>query len=133
MKKIICVLASMLIIFSVCMVAASGSQGKIVKADTPWIAASLAKMDIDNGNYDAFNRLFSEGRQSCISEEKFSDMKKFTTPGADYKNYELVTFSNGKMLLIYLTPEKIDGEYKLQDIIEVPDNMKSLFSNNYTK
>lgn len=60
-------------------------------------------------------------------------MKKFTTPGADYKNYGLITFSNGKMLLIYFTPEKTDGEYKIQDVIEVPDNMKTLFSNNDTK
>lgn len=60
-------------------------------------------------------------------------MKKFTTPGADYKNYELITFTNGKMLLINLTPENENGEYKIQDVIEVPDNMKSLFSSDTTK
>lgn len=72
MKKIICVLASMLIIFSVCMVASSGTQEKIVNPDTPVNAAMLAQFDIDNGNYDAFNRLFSQGRQNSISEERFS-------------------------------------------------------------
>lgn len=130
MKNIMAVLASMLIIFSVCIVVSSASQQKVVKLDTPENAAMLAESDINFGNYDAFNRLFSEGRQNSISEDKFSEMKKLTTSGADLKNYELITFTNGKMLLINLTPADEKGEYKIQDVIEVPDNMESLFSNN---
>lgn len=37
------------------------------------------------------------------------------------------------MLLINLTPENENGEYKIQDVIEVPDNMKSLFGNDTSR
>lgn len=132
MKKIIVTLVSAAIIFSVCMMV-SYNKERVVKPDTLVNTAFLVKASIDNKNYDAFNRLFRDSRKNSVSEEKFAYMNKLTTSGADIKNYVLLTFTNGKMLLVKLSPEKVDGEYKVEDVTEVPDNMKTMFSSYETK
>lgn len=106
------------------------SNKKILKADTPVNSGMLTKMAIDSENYDRFNELFSKERSGSISKEDFSKLKKLTTEGTDYKNYELLTFSNGQMFLIRLTTEKINGEYKIDDVIIVPDEMKKFFKDS---
>jgi len=57
----------------------------------------------------------------------FNEIKNLTTAGSSYANYVLVTFENGEMLLVRLSPEKVNGEYKIEDVIIVPDEMKEMF------
>ena len=56
----------------------------------------------------------------------FNELKKLTTAGTELKHYELLTFTNGKMILIELTQERANGEYRIEDVKEVPDEIKSL-------
>lgn len=98
-----------------------------VKADTPYNAAWLVKLAIDENDYERFNEQFSESRKNTVSNESLDAMSALSTAGASYTNYELVTFENGEMLLVRLTPILIDGEYKIEDIIIVPDELKDFF------
>lgn len=98
-----------------------------VKPDTEQNATWLMKLAIDENDYERFNELFSEGRKNTVSEKIFDAMSELSTAGASYKNYELITFENGEMLLVKLTPMTIDGEYKIEDVMIVPDEMKSFF------
>lgn len=98
-----------------------------VKPDTEQNATWLMKLAIDENDYERFNELFSEGRKNAVLEESFDAMGELSTAGASYKNYELITFENGEMLLVRLTPMTIDGEYKIEDVMIVPDEMKSFF------
>jgi hypothetical protein len=106
----------------------SCSNQKRIKPDTPVNTAIIVTENfLKVGNYQNFNELFTDGRKSSVSVEQFNELKKLTTAGMNLKHYELLTFTNGKMILIKLTPERVDGEYKIEDVIEVPDEMKSLF------
>lgn len=120
------------IFISVCFTftIAACTNKKALKADTPANTGWLMKMAMDSENYDNFNKLFSEGRKNSISKEEFSKLKKLTTAGTDFKHYELLTFTNGEMFLVRLTPEKVNGEYKIEDVIIVPEEMKKLFNDN---
>lgn len=85
------------------------------------------KLKIDNNDYKGFNNLFSKGRKHSVSIEEFNKMNKLTTARTMYTNYEILTFTKGEMLLVRLTPVKVDGEYKMEDVIIVPEDMKSIF------
>ena len=42
--------------------------------------------------------------------------------------YETITFDDGEMLLVRITPDKIDGEYKIEDVTIVPEEMRDFFN-----
>ena len=100
---------------------------KTMKPDTPQNTAWLMKLAIDNGDYERFNNLFNEGSENITSRDSFDDMKNITTAVTGYTHYELLTFENGEMLLVRFTPEKVNGEYKIEDVIIVPNEMKEIF------
>ncbi len=120
-------LLTLIIIICFPFIFTSCSNQKRLKPDTPVNTAIVMKNLLNAGNYESFNKLFTDGRKNAISVEQFNELKKLTSAGTDFKHYELLTFSNGKMVLVMLTQDKIDGEYKIQDVKEVPDEMKSLF------
>ncbi|GEM02534.1 hypothetical protein SAMN05421839_1428 [Halolactibacillus halophilus] len=114
-------------IFSVIMLTACSSD-QPMKPTTPMNTAHLMKLHIDSQNYDYFQSLFSEGREDVISEETFESFGELSTSGANFKNYELLTFDNGEMLLIEFKPQlDNEEELKIVNVIRVPDNMKELF------
>lgn len=90
--------------------------------------ALLMKLAIEQQDYDSFNSLFSEGRRGSISEDEFMELREMTTAGADFKSYELVTFENGEMLLVRLTPPNKNKEIEIEDVVMVPSELKEFFS-----
>lgn len=72
--------------------------------------------------------MFSEGREDIISEETFESFGELSTSGANFKNYELLTFDSGEMLLIKFKPQlDNEEELKIVNVIRIPDDMKELF------
>lgn len=104
----------------------SCSDQKPLQSDTPVNTAIIMESFLKEGNYKNFSELFIDGRKNAVSEEQFNELKKLTTAGTELKHYELLTFTNGKMILIELTQERANGEYRIEDVKEVPDEMKSL-------
>ena len=104
----------------------SCSDQKPLKSDTPVNTAIIMESFLKEGNYKNFSELFIDGRKNAVSEEQFNELKKLTTAGTELKHYELLTFTNGKMILIELTQERANGEYRIEDVKEVPDEIKSL-------
>jgi hypothetical protein len=105
-----------------------GCTEKPMRPDTPVNTSWIAKMAIDSGNYDDFNNLFSEGRKNSISQNKFKELKELSTAGATYTTYQLITFQNGKMILVRMTQEKdSNGNYGIEDIKVVPDGLTDSF------
>lgn len=123
---------SSLIICFVVILSISGMYGckKNTKADTPTNAAVLLKQAIDENDYEAFNKLFNEGRKELITKGQLTELKESATPGSTFKHYEVITYDNGEMILVRLTPDKVKGEYKVEDIVKVPQEMKKLFQSN---
>lgn len=106
----------------------AGCSNEKVVPDTPFNATHLMKFQIDNQNYSAFQSLFYEGSKDTVSKENFQQFGDLSTAGANYKNFELLTFDNGEMLLVEFKP-KLDSEdeYKIVNVQVVPEEMKALF------
>jgi hypothetical protein len=105
-----------------------GCNEKVMKPDTPVNATNLMKFQIDNQNYSAFKSLFSEGTEDAVSIDTFQEFGEISTAGANYKNYELLTFTNGEMLLVEFKPKLEDeDEYQIVNVKRVPEEMKVLF------
>lgn len=100
---------------------------KAMKPDTPLNISWLMKLAIDLDDYEQFNNLFTQGRKDTISEELFDAMRTITTSRTVSTTYQLLTFENGEMLLVRITPEEVEGEYRIEDIINVPEEMKEVF------
>jgi hypothetical protein len=120
MKKLVFILS--VILLTAC------SSDQPMKPTTPTNTAQLMKFHIDSQNYDYFQSLFAEGREDIISEETFESFSELSTSGANFKNYELLTFDNGEMLLMEFKPQ-LDNEEELEivNVIRIPDDMKELF------
>ena len=103
---------------------------KAVRPDTPHGAVWLMKTAVDEGDYQRFQAMFTEARKNAISAEMFQEMREETTAEMGFAQYGVLTFDNGEMMLIRLTPEKIEGEYKIEDVVIIPDDMKALFDEN---
>ena len=123
MKKLI---IGLLIVSSLALI--SCEESKALKADTPTNAAYLLKLKLDSNNYEEVKELFSEGRREFLTEENFKEWKELKTAGSSYVMYETITFDDGEMLLVRITPDKIDGEYKIEDVTIVPEEMRDLFN-----
>ncbi|AST91302.1 hypothetical protein BC6307_08435 [Sutcliffiella cohnii] len=117
----------LLVLICVFFVVMVGCSSNKVQPDSTENVAWLMKLAIENDDYEAFDSLFSEGRKGSVSRTDFSEFTNLTTAGANYKKYELVTFENGEMLLVRLTPENEDNKYEIEDVIVVPEEMKVLF------
>jgi hypothetical protein len=106
-----------------------GCGNEEVKPDSSENTAWLMKLAIDNNDFDSFNDLFTDERKESISKNDFTAFRDITTAGSEYKNYELLTFANGQMLLVKLAPPNKDKKVKIEDVFVVPENMKELFNN----
>lgn len=83
---------------------------------------------IRQDNYEEFKSLFFEPRRSHASQELFQQIKeiKGSSSATDFKSYTLLSFENGEMVLVNLTPNR-KGKKEIQDVIFVPDDVKNLF------
>lgn len=108
---------------------------KEIQPDSPSNTATLLNHSLFHNDYDRFLALFSEGRKEYVSEELFDELvhiKNRSSGGLQFRNYELLIFDNGEMVLVNLTPKR-DGKVEIQDIIFVPEDMQDLFKTNLTK
>ncbi|WLD94359.1 hypothetical protein [Alkalihalobacillus sp. AL-G] len=114
-------------LFFVLIIAGCNNE-KVIQPDTPVNASWLMKLQIDNKDYGRFQSLFYEGAEENVSKETFQQFGEITTSGTNFKNYELLTFENGEMLLVEFAPKQDnDDVYKIVNVKLVPNEMKSLF------
>lgn len=66
----------------------------------------------------------------CL-QKKLAKLKEIgATGGGSMSMYYLCKYQNGKMVLFNMTDQKVNGKYFIQDIIEVPDEMRKIFEND---
>lgn len=100
------------------------------RSGTPAMTAIELQNFIKAGNYEGFNKLFTEERQNTISRDQFAAMGSLATEAAAYSHYELIKFANGEMLLVLMTQEKENGKFRVEDVVQVSEAMKELFDNH---
>jgi hypothetical protein len=103
------------------------SCSRSLKPDTPVNTMLLLEHSISSDNYDNYSELFGDWCKNKASQADLGEFSKLSAAGFDSSLYGLITYSNGEMLLVKFAPEKVDGEYKVQDVIKVPEDMKGLF------
>ena len=94
---------------------------------SPLTASMSMKASIDHLNYEEFKDAYAQGEESWISEEEFIEIKSLLTSQTSHKTYELLKFDNGQMILIEFAPIPQNGEYMVQGIKIVPDELKDFF------
>lgn len=107
----------------------SCTKDKTLEPNSPVNTTIIVKNYIDAGNYEAFKGLFSEGLENSISKEDFNNFKDISTAGSSHNLYDVITFENGEMLLIKLSSVEIDGEYRVEEVLQIPEEFKTLFNN----
>ena len=106
----------------------SCSKDKNIKPDSPINTSIIIKNYIDDENYEAFNELFSDELKNSVSQEDFKKLKDISTAGSNHSLYNIITFQNGEMLLIKFSSIEPNGEYKVEEVMRVPEEFKSLFN-----
>ncbi|WP_442600760.1 hypothetical protein [Paenibacillus sp. KN14-4R] len=114
-------LFKLLILISLIILSVSCSKDK---ESDPIQTSIQMKQAIFFNDFEDFQSLFSSQRKSAATKEMFRALKEIEDPSADYKSYTLITLGNGRMLLVNHTPGK---DYKIQDIVIVPEDLKILF------
>jgi len=95
--------------------------------NTPLYASMSMQVDMEHLNYEEFTDAYAIGEESWISEEQFNEVKGLMTSQAGHETYELLKFDNGEMILVEFAtiPEK--GEYIIQGIKIIPEEIKEFF------
>lgn len=98
-----------------------------VKRDTPMLASLAMKTNMTHLSYSEFINLTMEGNDTLISEEQFNEIKGLMTDKSGHETYHLLKFDNGEMILVEFASTPEDGEYKIQRVKIIPDEMKDFF------
>lgn len=95
--------------------------------NTPLLSSMSMKASMEHLDYKEFKNEYAQGEESWISEEQFVEVKSLLTSNSSHETYELVKFDNGEMILVEFATTPQNGEYKVQGIKVVPDEIKSFF------
>lgn len=118
--------ACLVLFLSIILVACS-NDNDAWKPNSPQNTTSLMRMYAQLDNYEKFESLFLNGADDAeMKEEAFNQLKN-ATGIAGINSFTLLTFDNGEMVLIHLTPPNKDGEVLIQNVIKVPEEMRALF------
>jgi hypothetical protein len=118
--------ALILTVLILASVTLASCEGKL-RADTPINTLTLLENTISNDDYDRFNALFGDWCEGKVSTADLGEFSKLSSFGYGSSFYGVITYSNGEMLLVQIAPEKVDGEYKVENVVKVPEEMKELF------
>ncbi len=95
--------------------------------NTPLQASMSMKADMEHLNYEEFKDAYAKGEESWITKEQFVEVKGLMTSRVGHETYELLKFDNGEMILVEFAALTEKGEFKIQGIKIVPDEMKEFF------
>lgn len=95
--------------------------------NTPLYASMSMKANMEHLNYEEFTVAYAQGEGSWISKEQFDEIKGLMTSRVGHETYALLKFDNGEMILIEFATLTEKGEFKVQGIKIVPDEMKEFF------
>ncbi|NLY45305.1 MAG: hypothetical protein GX053_04865 [Tissierella sp.] len=97
------------------------------KQDTPMLASLAMKTNMTHLGYHEFINITMEGNDTLISEEQFNEIKGLMTDKSGHETYHLLKFDNGEMILVEFASIPDGGEFKIQGIKIIPDEMKDFF------
>ena len=85
-------------------------------------------------NYEQFKKLLQEGNDEESIKKMYDTVKQTATDSSKINNFTLVTFDNGKTVLVHFIPAATeDGVVLIQDVIELPTEIASYIDDELNK
>ncbi|QNK89605.1 hypothetical protein H7992_08095 [Sporosarcina sp. resist] len=127
-----CVL--LLLFLTIFLTGCSEDDNKAWEPYSPLNTSSLMKQYALEDNYAQFQSLVQEGYDEDSINEMYETVRSTATSSAEINSFTLVTFDNGKTLLVHLMPVTSEkGEVLIQDVIEIPIEMASYIKEELNK
>ena len=127
-----CVL--LLLFLTIFLTGCSEDDNKAWEPYSPLNTSSLMKQYALEDNYAQFQSLVQEGNDEDSINEIYGTVRSAATSSAEINSFTLVTFNNGKTLLVHLMPVKSEkGEVLIQDVIEIPIEIASYIKEELNK
>ena len=127
-----CVL--LLLFLTIFLNGCSEDDNKAWEPYSPLNTSSLMKQYALEDNYAQFQSLVQEGYDEDSINEMYKTVRSTATSSAEINSFTLVTFDNGKTLLVHLMPVTSEkGEVLIQDVIEIPIEMASYIKEELNK
>jgi len=127
-----CVL--LLLFLTIFLTGCSEDDNKAWEPYSPLNTSSLMKQYALEDNYAQFQSLVQEGYDEDSINEMYKTVRSTATSSAEINSFTLVTFDNGKTLLVHLMPVTSEkGEVLIQDVIEIPIEMASYIKEELNK
>ncbi|WP_047983074.1 hypothetical protein [Ornithinibacillus californiensis] len=118
MKKLLWTLFLSLILLSAC------EDDKAWEPYSPLNTSSLMALYAGQDNYEQFRTLIKEGYDEENMKRMYQIVKQAYSDNKTIDTFSIVSFENGKTVLVHLTPQvSEDEEFLIQDIIEIPPEM----------
>ncbi|MFJ7936361.1 hypothetical protein [Sporosarcina sp. NPDC096371] len=123
-----------LLFLTIFLTGCSEDDNKAWEPYSPLNTSSLMKQYAVQDNYAQFQSLVQEGYDEDSINEMYETVRSTATNSAEINSFTLVTFDNGKTLLVHLTPVTSEkGEVLIQDVIEIPIDMASYIKDELNK
>lgn len=116
--------------FLLCFLLMGCSSVKMEKPKSPEELAYIMKLALDNGDYNKFNSYLTGPIKGHVNMDQFKELAKMTTAGAEYRTYSYIKMENGKVLLLEIIKDISSEDYKVQRVIEIPEELKNIFDIN---
>ncbi|SDW78831.1 hypothetical protein [Paenibacillus sp. CF384] len=102
------------------------SSPKFVQPDSPEHVAILVKQAIDHQDLQQLNVYLSDAMKGTLSEVDMSQLKDFSATGAELRTYSFLRMED-EILLLDIVKDPDSNMYKVQDIIHVPEESRTMF------
>lgn len=124
----------LIVSFAIFLAGCSKEDHAALEPSSPLHTTSLMKQYALQDNYKQFETLMMDEYDEESIAEIYETVRRTATNSADIKSFTLVTFDNGKTLLVHLTPlASEDGEVLIQDVIEIPTEMAKYIEEELNK
>ncbi|WP_417897689.1 hypothetical protein ABN702_15525 [Bacillus haimaensis] len=102
---------------------------EVSNTDSPHRTAFMMDFlaESSEGSSKEFEELFAEGNDQEFIQERFDLIKQIQTNGSSVTTMTLVTYENGKPLLVQLVYDTKTEEYLIHNVVEVPEDVAAFF------
>lgn len=94
---------------------------------SPENTVQLLTESLKSGEYDLFEDIISKNGKEEIGKEDFEELKGIYEEPYRLENFEVITFANGEVLLVLLSPKDENNKVLIRKIIHVPEEYKQIF------
>lgn len=102
-------------------------MNQVTQPENPENTTQLLTEAINKADYNSFENLLSENGKKEIGKNDFEEIQNIYETGYRTENFNVITFSNGEVLLVLLDPKGENNQVLIRKIIRVSEENKPIF------